>query len=435
MTIRTFRTRAYLTKAGHIRLDEVLRQQCLLYNAALEERREAYRRVGETVTYYAQNRSLTAVRADFPDIEGALDRRIQVGTLKRLDKAMTAFFRRVRAGETAGYPRFKSSRRWKTLELYSGASRYMRHDHRTGKGLLKIKGLPAIRFKDERVPDDYQPLEIRISRRSNGVYIYMVFDHLEARAPVGEPVAPVGINAGASGVRWGLSDGRTIPRRRTDDSRRKRLQRRIARQKKGSASRRKTVAQLSRLSERERIRNRNELHRTSAWLVREFDFFAIEDLSIRDLTRSGRGTIDKPGEEVQTKANINRSMLSQTWGEFAEMLAYKAEGAGMQLVRVDPAYTSQICSRCGVQPEHVSDAELKRVRFKCAACHTNVLRTVNAARNILARGAAVPSSSAGEPFVAGRASMDDSTAELSAVRPENRATAGSHTMPPRLSRY
>ncbi len=419
-----------MTKAGHVRLDEVLRQQCLLYNAALEERREAYRLAGETVTCYAQCRSLTAVRADFPDIEGALDRRIQVGTLKRLDKAMTAFFRRLKAGETAGYPRFKSSRRWRTLELYSGASRYVRHDHRTGKGLLKIKGLPAIRYKDNRVPGNYQPLEIRISRRPNGVFIYMVFDHLEARAPVGEPLAPVGINAGASRVRWGLSDGRTIPRRRTDDRRKKRLQRKISRQHRGSNSRQKTVARLSRLSERERIRNRNELHRTSAWLVREFDFFAIEDLSIKDLTRSARGTIDEPGEDVRKKANINRSMLSQTWGEFAEMLAYKAEGAGMQLVRVDPAYTSQICSRCGVQPEHVSDTEFKRVRFKCAACHINIPRTVNAARNILARGVAIPASSAGEPLVAGRASMDDSTVELSAVRPENRATAGSHTMPP-----
>ena len=428
--IRTFRTRAYLTKAGHVRLDEVLRQQCQLYNAALEERKEAFRRAGETISYYAQSRSLTEVRSDFPDIEGALDRRVQVATLKRLDKAMTAFFRRMNAGETPGYPRFKSSRRWKTLELYSGASRYLRHNHRSGKGYLKVKGLPIMRYKDRRVPDGSQPLEIRVSRRPNGIYLYFVFDHLEAQAPVGEPRNPVGINAGRSGVRWGLSDGRTIPRRRTDDRRKKRLQRKIARQTKGSNSRRKTVAQLSRLSERERIRNRNELHRMSAWLVREFDFFAVEDLSIKDMTRSGRGTTDDPGEEVQAKANMNRSMLSQTWGEFAEILAYKAEGAGMQLVRVDPAYTSQICSRCGVQPDHVSDAELNRGRFRCAACRTDIPRTVNAARNVLARGVAMPSSSAGEPLVAGRASMDETTAEMSAVRPENRAITGDHTIPP-----
>ena len=132
--IRTYRTRAYLSKAGHVRLDDVLSQQCLLYNAALEERRTAWKGHQKSISFAEQSRSLTAIRSDFPDIEGSLHRRIQDATLKRLDRAFAAFHRRVRAGEAPGYPRFKPSRRWKTLEMYSGNARCVFVDESTGKG-------------------------------------------------------------------------------------------------------------------------------------------------------------------------------------------------------------------------------------------------------------------------------------------------------------
>ena len=81
--IRTYRTRAYLSRAGHVRLDDVLAQQCLLYNAALEERKTAWRGHQKSISLAEQSRSLTAIRSDFPDIEGSLHRRIQDATLKR----------------------------------------------------------------------------------------------------------------------------------------------------------------------------------------------------------------------------------------------------------------------------------------------------------------------------------------------------------------
>ena len=181
--IRTYRTRAYLSGAGHVRLDDVLAQQCLLYNAALEERKTAWKQHHQRISFAEQSRSLTAIRKDFPDIEGSLHRRIQDATLKRLDRAFAAFHRRVRAGEAPGHPRFKSSRRWKTLEMYSGNARCVFVDESTGKGLVRIKGLPVLRFKDKRVPAGIQPLQILVSRRPNGVYLCFVFDHLEAQPP------------------------------------------------------------------------------------------------------------------------------------------------------------------------------------------------------------------------------------------------------------
>ena len=394
--IRTYRTRAYLSRAGHVRLDEVLAQQRLLYNAALEERKTAWRGHKKAITLADQDRSLTAIRKDFPDIEGEVNRRIQVGTLRRLDRAFSAFHRRVQAGGAPGYPRFKSAARWRTLNLYSGASRYVRVNEAMGKGFLNIKGLPKLRFKDKRVPAGVQPREIHVSRRPNGVYLYFVFDHLEAKLPVEKFKNPVGINAGRGRVRWGLSDGRTIERRRADNKVSRRLQRKMARQKMGSKSREKTVTQLAKHSHREQIRNRNELHRITSQLMKKYDYFAIEDLSIQEMTRGAYAAQEASGLDVWVRTRMNRLILEQTWGEFAQMLTYKAVGAGMQVLRVDPSYTSLTCSRCGVVQFGASQEEQGRVRFRCSDCGNDLNRSVNAARNILARGLAEPASSADE---------------------------------------
>ena len=417
--IRTYRTRAYLSRAGHIRFDEVLAQQCLLYNAALEERAVAWRGYQLPISFVDQSRSLTEVRKDFPEIEGALDRRVQVGTLRRLGRAFNSFYRRLQAGEAPGYPRFKSSRRWKTIEMHSGTGRCVRVDEGTGKGVVRIKGLPALRFKDKRVPAGVQPLQILISRRPNGVYLYFVFDRLESKPWVEDVNNPVGINAGRGRVRWGFSDGTTIERRRVDNKARRRLQRRIARRKRGSRSREKTVVQLRKHSHRERIRNRNELHCITAGLVKKYDFFAIEDLSIQELIWSPRGTVDNPGQGVAAKAAINRSMLEQTWGEFAQILTYKAAGAGKSVVRIDTSYTSVTCSKCGEVQVDASIEKRNRTRFRCPDCGNALNRSVNAAKNILARGLAQLALSAGESNVAGRVSMQQPTPEMSGVRPES----------------
>ena len=107
------------------------------------------------------------------------------------------------------------------------------------------------------------------------------------------------------------------------------------------------------------------------------------------------------------KAAANRTMLEQTWGEFAQILTYKAEGAGMSVVRVDPAYTSLTCSRCGVAQFDASRQERNRIRFRCPDCGNDLNRSVNAAKNILVRGLAQPVLSAGESVIAGRASMEN----------------------------
>ena len=112
---KTYQLRAYCTRDGYRRLDEVLAECATLYNAALQEWRDAWKMQGVSVTLYDQHQGLTGVRQDDPEGWGSIDRRIARGVLRRLDEARKAFFRRVKAGEKPGYPRFKSRRRWQTI--------------------------------------------------------------------------------------------------------------------------------------------------------------------------------------------------------------------------------------------------------------------------------------------------------------------------------
>ena len=295
--------------------------------------------------------------------------------------------------------------------MYSGNAKCVFVDESTGKGLVRIKGLPVLRFRTSaclRVSSRF-----RFSSAAGPTACTSTScSTISRRSSLIEEVKnPVGINAGRGGVRWGFSDGTTVERRRVDNKGRRRIQRKVARQKLGSKSRQKTVAQLAKHTNREKIRNRNELHRITTQFVEKYDFFAIEDLSIMSLTRSARGTLENPGQGVTIKSAANRTMLEQTWGEFAQILTYKAEGAGMSVVRVDPAYTSLTCSRCGVAQFDASRQERNRIRFRCPDCGNDLNRSVNAAKNILVRGSAQPALSAGESDIAGRASMEKSTPE------------------------
>lgn len=117
MSYKTFQYRAYTDKAGYARIDQLLRLCSVRYNAALEERSGAYRKQGKSITKFDQLKSLTEIRRDDPDGCGAVALVVLRGVLVRLDRAMQRFFERVKSDEKPGFPRFKSYRRWHTIEL------------------------------------------------------------------------------------------------------------------------------------------------------------------------------------------------------------------------------------------------------------------------------------------------------------------------------
>ena len=164
------------------------------------------------------------------------------------------------------------------------------------------------------------------------------------------------------------------------------MQRRLSGCKRGGHRWKQRRAVLANHQHRERVRNRNECHRITTELVRRFGLIAVEDLSIKNMTASAKGTIENPGKNVRQKAGLNRNISEQTWGLIRHQLAcqqprtgHKAEWAGREMVLVDPRFTSQRCSGCGA----VAAGNRHRKRYDCAECGMTEDADVNAARNIL----------------------------------------------------
>ena len=442
--VTVIQTRAYLSKDGHTLLDARFQEHCRLYNAAIQERRDAYRQAGKSITFYDQCKSMKEIRGDWKDWSNeAL--RVQRGTLKRVDRAFQAFFRRVKAGEAPGFPRFKSAWRFRTLTVEDAKGVPFDYDPETGKGAVRVKGWPRLRFKCARIPPKARPLDIKITRRPNVVYLSMSFDLGDAPAVAEDrPSKPVGIDVGVS-KRAMLSSGERIEGRVRDMRKKRRLERKMQRQRDAalrdgraeyvnrgvspktgqrqyrlewvggmpSHGYRKTRAQRERLLHRENVRDRNKMHRETTEIVRNHDAIFVEDLQVKNMMRSAKGTVEEPGRNVAQKTGLNRSMSEQAWSTFFFMLEYKAERAGTRFEKVDPKYTSQTCSRCGTV-----DAESRKdERFRCVHCGFTDDADHNAAVNVLSRGMSIWGfPDAGELVIAGTDSTS-TTAGMGHGRP------------------
>ena len=176
-----------------------------------------------------------------------------------------------------------------------------------------------------------------------------------------------------------ISDGTVIEPRNVDRKKEENLRAAVGRSRKGSNQRKKKVKTLSRECRRNRVKNRNECHRITTELVRRYAGMALENLRIKNMTRSAAGTAEEPGRNVAAKAGLNRSILEQSWGLIRSQLTYKAEWAGRELVMVNPRNTSGGCSRCGqTRKEPLKDYRT----FQCTLCGLDMDRDQNAALNI-----------------------------------------------------
>ena len=359
--IRTYKCRVKLSKSGHETLSQIFGMSAELYNAGLESRIDCYRKTGESRSLYDQYKELVQVRAELPEFE-AVSSIVFRGVLSRLDKAYKSFFRRVKAKEKAGFPRFKSSRRWRTIEINDQCWRMLKKQG--DKLVLKIKGLPRIEVRPSReLPPNNLLKAIRITRKPLRTEVALSYD---LRNPEVKPVGnPVGIDMGVS-KRLTLSDGETVEKRTIDRKKMIRLQRSVSRKVKGSNNRRKAVSLLAKEWQRVSDKERDYLHRLTAEIVKMYDFIAVEKIKTKNMLRN---------------RHLAKSISEQTWGNFITLLNEKAESAGVKIVAVNPKGTSQECSSCG--------AEVKKdlsVRTHKCSCGLVMDRDVNAALNILHRG-------------------------------------------------
>jgi putative transposase len=335
----------------------VVRRCRELYNAALQERQEAWRKCRVSVTVAQQSAQLPAIKEVRPEYRDIHSQVLQ-DVLTRLDRAFQRFFDRVKSGETPGYPRFHSANRYRSFtykQFGNGAT--------LDNGFLILSKIGRIAVRWSR-PLEGTPKTVTISREADGWYASFSCVDVSIRslpATGQETGIDLGIEAFVT-----LSNGTRIFSpgwyRKTERAL-KTAQRRVSRRNKGSNRRRKAIVLLAKAHQTVRRQRRDFHHKVALMLVRENDTIYHEDLQVRNMVRNH---------------HLAKSISDAGWEVFLSILSYKAACAGRQVIAVNPALTSQICSGCGVLV-----AKGLSVRWhSCPACGTSLHRDHNAAKNI-----------------------------------------------------
>jgi putative transposase len=360
-----------------------------LYNAALEERREAWRK-GHRVTFYSQDAQLKEIRAADPERYGRWSFTCERAAIKRLDHAFQAFFRRVKAGEKPGYPRFKGRGWWDSVEWPEGDGAHWNSVLHPTVTRTYFKGIGHIRVHQHRAIKGR--VKTITAKRENGRwYIILSCDDvpIEPLEPTG---AVVGIDVGVASFLTTSSETH-IPNPRHLAASAGRLgeaQRNLARKKHGSNRRKKAAAQVAALHQKVRRQRLDHAHKTALALVRSHDLIVHEKLQVTNMTARPKPRPDGSGGHepngAAAKAGLNKSILDAGWGIFLRILSAKAESAGRQVIAVHPSHTSQRCTRCG----HTERGNrVTQTEFRCLACGYQAHADVNAATNILRAGLAL----------------------------------------------
>jgi transposase len=344
-----------------------------VWNLAVEQ--HAWWRPGRRSApgYLEQSRQLTAARADTPWLaEGS--QTVQQQALRDFAQTMAAFF----AG-TRGRPSWRRAGRDEGFRITGQRGRQwdVRRLSRNW-GQVKIPKAGWVRFRwSRKVPGDARSFRVTRDRSGRWHVAFAVIPDPVQGPGTGEAV---GIDRGVR-VSAALSTGEmlTVPGLTArEKARLRRLQRRLARARRGSSQRGKAKVAIARLRARETDRRRDWCEKTSTDIARRFDVIRVEDLKIANMTRSAKGTAEEPGRNVRAKAGLNREISRSGWGLLVRRLEDKAPG---RVEKVPAAYTSQRCSACG----HVDGRSREsQARFRCTACGYAGNADVNAARNIAA---------------------------------------------------
>ena len=360
--LKVFRYRLYPTTAQRERLEATLETCRRFYNDCLGERKAVYETEGRTVGKVEQLRRVKVHKVNNPFAADVHSHILQV-VVADLQKAFDAFFRRVQAGETPGYPRFKGVSRFRSFGLKEHGNGFKIDGRR-----LKLSGIGRIAVRWHRGIEGGKIKTVRICKKAGKWYAAF---SCEVEAQPLRPVdTEVGIDAGLSSL-FVLSSGEHVenPRWYRESQRKLRvLQRAAARKKRGGANRHKAVAVLARFTEHVANQRKDFLNKLASTLVCCFGRIAVEDLSI------GR----------MAKGRFAKSILDAGWGYFRQRLQSKAENAGRTVALVDPAYTTQDCCQCG----HRQKLSLRERWYSCS-CGNSRHRDENAALNVLSAGRAV----------------------------------------------
>lgn len=342
--------RCYPTDGQAARATRLLASHCEMYNAALQERRDAWRMNRVSVTYGQQSAQLRDIRAVRPDV-ACWSFTAQQQTLRRLNRSFDAFFRRVKAGQAPGFPRFKAAARFDTVDHVNGdGAKWTATEGRWARA--NFQGVGSIKVSEHtRV----QGRVTRVSLRREGRRWYVVVVVDSEPLPLSETGVSVGIDVGVARFLV-ASDGFEVANPRflaaaADEL--DELQRRLALCDRGSGNRKRVKRAIAKLHRQVANRRRNFHHQTARILVDRYDAVAFEDLNIAGMTRRAKPKPDpdSPGQFLPNmaaaKSGLNRSILDAAWSQFLGIYTAKAAWAGRRGIPTNPRGTSIDCHLCG----------------------------------------------------------------------------------------
>jgi putative transposase len=357
---KMFQYRIFPTKKQEKLLNETLQECRWLYNHLLEMRQTAYEQEGKSLSCYQQQATYPILKQERPSLNTVHSQVLQ-NVAVRIDLALKAFFRRCKAGEKPGFPRFRGADRYDSFTYPQSGFKI------DDQGKLYGSAIGHIKIVLHR-PMRGKIKTLTIQRSSTGKW-YASFSCECEPERLPETASQVGIDVGLKTFAT-LSNGEEIANPRFIRSEEKALgkvQRKHSKLAKGTPQRRKHRKAVARVHERIKFRRENFTHQESRQIVDRFGVIAVEDLHVNRM--------------VHTHC-LAKSIHDASWSEFLSKLSSKAEEAGRDYIAVNPAYTSQDCSMCG----HRQYMPLDKRTYHCPCCLLSIDRDLNAARNILRVG-------------------------------------------------
>lgn len=359
---KSYKFRAYPSKEQQREINSQMFLSKQLYNRLLEKSKEHFKNTGKTFTKFDMNKWITKEKKLHPEYAQIYSQVLQ-NVADRVSKAYKNFFRRAKEKRNGkkvkiGFPRFKK---------FVSSLTYPQLGFKVERKSVSLSKIGEINFVNHReIEGKIKACNIKKTRSGEWYISFSVEQEDKSFKSNGKE--SIGMDLGLKTYAM-LSDGSIFQNKRIPKGmglHKKMLQRRISRKKKGSKNRNKSVQKFAKYAERiSRIRE-DCLHKLSYNLVHSYSFIAYEELNIAGMVKNH---------------HLAESISESSWGNFTQLLQYKASSAGCVAVAVNPKNTSQICSECG----NIEKIELKDRIFNCERCGLQLDRDLNAAKNILIR--------------------------------------------------
>lgn len=361
---RNYEYRIYPNKVQKEALLNTLRVCKDLHNACIERRKTLYEEEGRGLNVYAQIKERNTYGIDLSSVYSQVTQHV----CSRVDNAFKAFFRRLKTGDKPGYPRFKSFHRYNSFTYPQSGFKLL--DKKVQ--LSKIGTVKAIKHRD--MPEGSKTKTCTVKRNQLGQWFVVFSIEIPFDTPVVLPKTSVGADVGCESYLT-LSTGETFEHPHFYRKSEKLLAKAQSKYDKLKSRSKDDKAKLKARRKKNRLeikvsnQRKDFLHKLSRRIVSSYDTIYVEDLNIKGMLEDNY-------------RNLNKSICDSGWGYFMQYLSYKAEEAGKKVVKVNPAYTSQICSSCG----YMVKKDLSVRRHKCPNCGLDIGRDHNAAINILSFG-------------------------------------------------